>query len=52
MALRGGFIRSVLATALKALADQTGRAVDDVPLDELAQGPAHVRDLAAAVVGE
>ncbi|MET9518242.1 hypothetical protein [Streptomyces sp. NPDC002994] len=49
-------IRGVLATVLKALADQSGRAVDDVPLDELeqhcAQGPAHVRDLAAAVVGE
>ncbi|MEU6350098.1 hypothetical protein ABZ896_12300 [Streptomyces sp. NPDC047072] len=49
-------IRGLLAVVLAALADQSGRSPDDVPLTELGQhceqGALHVRDLAAAVVGE
>jgi hypothetical protein len=49
-------IRGLLAVVLQALADQTGRSPDDVPLQELVrhceQGSRHVRDLAVALVGE
>ncbi|MDF3142146.1 MULTISPECIES: hypothetical protein [unclassified Streptomyces] len=49
-------IRGVLAVVLQALAQQTGRAPENVPLEELQQhcerGPGHIRDLAVTLVGE
>jgi len=49
-------IRGVLATVLQALAEQTGRTPDEVPLEELLRhcdlGARHIRDLAAILVGE
>lgn len=49
-------IRGVLAVVLQALAQQTGRSPDDVPLQDLWQhcdhGADHVRELAAALFGD
>ena len=49
-------VRGVLAVVLQALAEQTGRTPEEVPLAELLehceQGAGHIRDLAAVLVGE
>ncbi|KUO04571.1 hypothetical protein [Streptomyces caeruleatus] len=49
-------IRGVLAVVLQALAQQTGRTPEDVPLEVLQRhcerGPGHVRDLAVVLVGD
>jgi hypothetical protein len=46
----------ILAVVLQALAEQTGRGVDEVPLEEVLQhcerGTEHVRDLVVPLVGE
>jgi hypothetical protein len=49
-------IRGILAVVLQALAEQTGRDIDEVPLEDVLQhserGADHVRDLAVPLVGE